>query len=202
MTKKIRSHNVVSSHQKINAVNLSEGALVTQLTPAKFLDAIWPAKLLTNETLELRLIDRNTNRIRREFFRSAKELLERSQHIEGHDVYFGVSTRFGESGTKRDCYRVKCAWLDLDDCKVSDCNFDIKPDVVVDSGGGVHAYWLLKTPMLVRDERWLEIEAVNRGLCKKFNGDIAAIDVSRILRVPGTVNTKYIPLRDVRAYAL
>lgn len=175
---------------------------MTSLSPEKFLDAVWPVKLLTNETLELRLIDRTHDKIRREFFRSAKELLDRSKHVEGHDVYFGVSTRFGEYGTKRDCYRVKCAWVDLDDRKIEDCHFDIKPDVIVNSGGGLHAYWTLKTPLLVRDERWVEIEAINRGLCKKLNGDIAAIDVSRILRVPGTVNTKYIPLRDVRAYAI
>jgi hypothetical protein len=69
----------------------------------------------------------------------------------------------------------------------------------VNSGGGFHGYWLLESPFLVREERWKEIEAINRALAKKFHGDINCIDASRILRVPGFNNYKYTPPRKVVA---
>jgi hypothetical protein len=76
-----------------------------------------------------------------------------------------------------------------------------KPSILVESGTGVHAYWILDCPLLVQnEERWKEIEAVNRGLVSRFDGDDGAIDVSRILRVPNTLNHKYNPPKVVRAY--
>src|SRR6185437_2121294 len=178
---------------------------MTPLTPSKFLESIWPQKLLSNETLELRLINRSENTINREFFTSAKSLLERASKAEGCDVYFGVATRFGRSGKKRDCYRVRTLWADIDDCKVEDCDFgDVLPDFIVNSGNGVHAYWALKTPYLVRgnDDNQIKIEGSNRWLAHQFNGDDNCCDVSRILRVPGFLNMKHEKLKLVRAFAI
>lgn len=175
-----------------------------QVTPEEFLGAIWPAKLLTNEYLELRLIDRKINRVTREFFQSVDELLDRAHNVKGHDVYFGVSTRFGTQGKKKDCYRVQTCWLDVDKKTFEQCHFDEPPDFVVrSSSSGFHAYWVLTRPILIRDvQRYEDIEAINRGWAEKFGADVNCVDISRILRVPGTLNYKYNPLVRVRAYAL
>ena len=172
------------------------------LSPARFLSLIWPSKLLTNETFELRLIRRTDKTIRRFFFTSIKEFLQEAQRHQGFDVYFGVATRFGSHGKKHDCYRVKTLWTDLDKRKYSAGDFYQDPDVVVDSGGGTHAYWFLTSPVLVRGERSIEIESYNRGITQELKGDDNCCDVSRILRVPGFLNYKYNPPRIVRAYSM
>lgn len=171
------------------------------LNEKEFLAYVWPSRLLTHETLELRVRDRKADLIRRYFFTSPDDFLaEAKRHLQ-HDIYFGVSTRFGPSGKKQDCYRVQAVWVDFDGKKIEECqSLSPPPAILVDSGGGTHAYWLLKISALVRNHS-SEIEAVNRGLAKRFGGDLMTCDVSRILRVGGT-NHKYNPPRPVKAYLL
>lgn len=64
------------------------------------------------------------------------------------------------------------------------------PNLVVDSGNGIHAYWLFPEPIEATPENVEAVEAVNRALIAKFNGDKAASNVDRIMRIPGTVNWK------------
>lgn len=173
------------------------------LSPVEFFQRVWPSKLLTNETLEMRYIDRaQKGFVRRIFFHTVDSFLENVDRYREHDIYFGVSTRYGTgTGKKRDCYRSQVVWADLDGKKIADCDFDLKPNILVNSGGGVHAYWILNTSTLVRDEeKGAEIEAINRALANKLEADIAAIDFTRILRVPGTLNHKYDPYRKVEAF--
>lgn len=172
------------------------------LNAEQFLARVWPQPLLTNETLELRWMNRIDSSVHRKFFTSIPELLRCAQSHKDCEIYFGVSTRYGNGGKKRDCYRTKTVWADLDNRRLADCDLDPKPDIVVDSGGGSHAYWLFPTPMLLTDDRWESIEAVNRSICHKFKADITAIDASRILRIPGFFNYKYSTPRLVRAYAI
>lgn len=136
------------------------------------------------------MIDRRADSIRRFFFTSIEDFLAESNKHRDLDIYFGVSTRYGKgSGKKRDCYRSRCVWMDLDNKDRKE--FFPKPDIIVDSGNGQHIYWLLKTPVIVRNpDRASEVEAVNRGLVSRYGGDEGAIDVSRILRVPTFFNHK------------
>ena len=168
-----------------------------------FLSAIWPSQLLRNETLELRARRQEDGKIEQKFLRSIKEFLRAAKSYgEGWDIYFGISTRFLQGGKKSDCFRTCCVWVDLDKTpKLPDFG-EIPPDFVVSSGGGFHVYWMLESPVYVRDNRWKQIEAVNRGLTKKFNGDIMCPDISRILRVPDTFNFKYNPPKKVIANAV
>ena len=62
------------------------------------------------------------------------------------------------------------------------------PTVVNDSGGGVHAYWLFAEPIAATPDNVAAVEAANRALIAMFNGDPAAPNVDRVMRVPGTVN--------------
>jgi hypothetical protein len=178
---------------------------MTTLTSAEFFARVWPARLMKNETLELRVKDQREGKMISEFFSSTPEFINRVHQYqkEGrHDIFFGVATRSSHhSGKKKDCMRVQCVWVDLDKRQISQLDMEPKPSILVESGTGVHAYWILDCPLLVQnEERWKEIEAVNRGLVSRFDGDDGAIDVSRILRVPNTLNHKYNPPRSVRAY--
>jgi hypothetical protein len=176
------------------------------LTPPEFFAHVWPHNLLTNETLELRLRRRSDDTIKREFSDSVAEFLKKAfSYCKEFDVYFGVATRYGTNGgTKRDCYRVNTCWVDLDNIKIEDFKFRVPPSILVNSGGGVHAYWLRPTPYLVRgeDQRWVEIEKHNRSLTRNLKGDHNTCDITRVLRVPGTYNHKYNPPRKVEAYEI
>jgi hypothetical protein len=170
---------------------------------SEFLSLIWPQKLLRNETLELRAIKRSDKTISRRFLKSPGEFLQvASAFGTGWDIYYGIATRHEKGGKKEDCSRVCCVWADLDHVdKLPDFK-KVQPDIVVNSGGGYHIYWLLETPIYVRTGRWKEIESINRGLLKKFGGDPMTPDISRILRVPGFFNYKYTPARKVTANAV
>jgi hypothetical protein len=75
--------------------------------------------------------------------------------------------------------------------------FPLNPTYIVNSGGGFHLYWQLKEPVL--QEGISQVEGILRRLATYFDGDKAATDSSRILRIPGTLNYKYKPPRLVTA---
>lgn len=66
------------------------------------------------------------------------------------------------------------------------------PSVIVDSGGGIHAYWLLAVPyLLVDQETMLKVRYwQHRWVDTYTKGDGAAKDLTRVLRLPGTTNYK------------
>jgi hypothetical protein len=82
----------------------------------------------------------------------------------------------------------------------------IAPSIVVGSGGGLHAWWVLEEPLLLDTpeafaaarrlaDRW-------RGLCRaratRVGADLDPVaDLARVLRLPGTQNHKYKPPRPV-----
>jgi hypothetical protein len=173
----------------------------TPISSRTFLAAVLPS-LVRDETIELRVKDRkNPDYIRQEFLPSIPLLLKAAKKYKGREIWFGVSTRRGGHGKKENCFRVAVVWVDLD--KRNDLSvvntMDPKPNYVVSTGTGLHCYWVLTTPAFVED-KIPHIEAVTRGLSKKFKGDDMAVDVSRILRIPGFLNHKYNPPRKVRAY--
>jgi putative DNA primase/helicase len=117
------------------------------------------------------------------------------------DVYFGVLPRDYASGRNEDVRDlVHVLWADVDAKKVSDVlyigkslalfainAFPIPPQILVDSGGGWHAYWILREPA-----PYAVAQPVMRWIAKALNGD-AVHDKARVLRVPGTINWKREP---------
>lgn len=114
---------------------------------------------------------------------------------EGHEVYFGVSTRLERRGRKDSVAMVPGLYCDLDfssfeaggiDALERLDRFNPQPTTVVHSGGGLHSYWRLKTPLLPTPQT----QAMVKALVRELGADPAATDLSRVLRVPGTWSHK------------
>jgi hypothetical protein len=103
-------------------------------------------------------------------------------------VYMSVLPRAVPSSKGDD---VSCAcvlWADCDekrpDSLVRLRHFEPRPTVVVGSGGGRHAYWLLDRPIEPGDARRL-----GAGIAHSLDADLV-YDPQRSLRPPGTLNHK------------
>lgn len=141
-----------------------------------------------------------------------------------HDLYFGCSLQGQPSagrGTATTCTVVPGLWADIDYAEKPDQteaarkknyppravaervidSMPGKPSLIVETGGGIHAYWLFDEPYRIDDgEERTRIAALVRswqGLIKTrlikagMYGIDSTHDLSRVLRLPDTVNTKY-----------
>lgn len=61
-----------------------------------------------------------------------------------------------------------------------------RPSVIVDTGGGLQAYWLLDEPEPVTPD--LLSERANEHLIAALGGDPGTFEINRPLRLPGTMN--------------
>lgn len=120
----------------------------------------------------------------------------------GWDSYIGAIPRVRPGGKAEDCTpttSVLFADVDakhLDGRKMSALlalgRSSITPSIVVDSGNGMHAWWLLQHPVQ------FDLAAqVMKGLASAIGGD-AVYDAPRVLRLPGTHNHKSNPPKPVR----
>lgn len=117
------------------------------------------------------------------------------------DTYYGVLPRTRREGTAQACVPITSVlWADIDAKHHSDdltigkrialrqtVSVTPSPQVVVDSGGGYHAYWLLRDPVPFGDAR-----VVMAGIAHVIGGD-AVYDAPRVLRIPGSWNWKRKP---------
>jgi P4 family phage/plasmid primase-like protien len=72
------------------------------------------------------------------------------------------------------------------------------PSFVVFSGGGLHAYWLFREAITVTPESIETVEAALHLLADLFGGDTSVCEVARLMRLPGTHNTKDGAWNEVR----
>jgi hypothetical protein len=61
------------------------------------------------------------------------------------------------------------------------------PSLVVDSGGGLQAWWKLRPALPATPENIELVEGIGRTIQKRNGGD-SVFDVARIMRLPGTIN--------------
>ena len=136
---------------------------------------------------------------------------------EGWDVYFGVAKFQTDIGRKKDNVQLlRAFWLDID-CGELKAKINPKtgrPDgyidqatglqelkrfcqlvglpkpTLVNSGRGIHAYWVLDRD--VTRKEWEPVAERIRDLCvlHNFYIDGQVFEVSRVLRIPGTLNFK------------
>jgi len=119
----------------------------------------------------------------------------------GHGVFFAPCLRNQKKGSAEAAALVPALWVDIDcdDDPVQRASaleklhdFDPKPSIILDSGGGWHSYWLLDPPVeLPDDAARQQIASVLHGLFAVVGGDPEyAKSVASLMRLPDTVNTK------------
>lgn len=112
----------------------------------------------------------------------------------GHDVYFGVLPRWRRGGKGEDIEDwTWVLWADYDAKAFPGGKpaafyalgkVQPVPQIIVDSGHGYHAYWLM-----ARGLNWAWATKIMKGIALKTGAD-RTYDKARILRVPGTHNHK------------
>lgn len=126
----------------------------------------------------------------------------------GLDVYIGVCARRPRGGTSADVVAVPALWAELDGsqsgkghgCASKDdawgrlASCPVPPSIIVDSGGGFHAYWLLEAAV-TDTETLRQVPLWNARLRELLRTDAGYAgddvgDLARILRLPGTTNLK------------
>lgn len=124
---------------------------------------------------------------------------------QGYGAYVGMTVRESEKdtgrGRKEDARWLTHLWCDVDDIDEGDGitilqQFDPQPSFIVGSGGGVHGYWILGKPIQITDANRDDIEQTLQGIAVAVGAkaDRSVRDLARVLRIPGTTNTK--PKRD------
>jgi hypothetical protein len=137
---------------------------------------------------------------------------------QGYSCYFGVTVRKAAKapeqrlnkktgqwfwmqprGNEGDALCLTALWCDID-MKDFDGNEQsayqsllespIPPSIIVSSGGGWHGYWLLESPLLITDDNRQMIKQTLRGIALYHRCDTKVAELARIMRLPGTVNTK------------
>lgn len=133
---------------------------------------------------------------------------------QGYGVYFGTTPsarqimpveRTSKEGHRyitqprrheSDVEYLTALWCDMDDVSFDEAWSRLKtdafiaPTMTVVSGGGVHAYWTLDKPYAVTDDNRAHIKKLLHGIALAVGGDVKCRDMARIMRLPGTVNTK------------
>jgi hypothetical protein len=127
------------------------------------------------------------------------EILERA--LNGWNIHYGICGRRNESGKEDAVNLIPALWVDVDakDFK-NDMNAAFKTllklpmsTYIVNSGHGYQGIWVLKDKFEANDENIRRVKAILRGLAKATNGD-AVHDLSRMLRLPGSINYKNKPV--------
>jgi len=121
------------------------------------------------------------------------------------DVFVALGTFEGYSRKADDCLYVRSFFIDLDVgegkeyASKADAHTalyklqgaaDLPDPVVIDSGGGIHAYWIMDTD-IPKDE-WKPAAEVFKALCLQHIAidPVVTADAARIMRCPETFNYK------------
>jgi len=141
-----------------------------------------------------------------------------------HDVFFAVGlqaerVKRGRGSAESVCF-IPVVWADIDVAGEGHAkgkvyfeskdaaraflgSLPVKPTIIVDSGHGLHGYWILRDPLVIASPQDREYaikilagwQAYLQAKAKALGYDIdATADLARVLRVPGTVNRKGDPL--------
>jgi hypothetical protein len=124
------------------------------------------------------------------------------------NVFFGVGTRdkSGE-GRKQNVMYVPALWADVDfkdttpsATKTALDSFPFHPSAAVLSGHGVHFYWILREPATPAELP--DIEDRLRRICAHFKADPSTCEIARVMRLPGSLNVKSEPAKEVKLHFL
>ncbi len=130
----------------------------------------------------------------------SREWLDSWKGVESYDppvnknVYVGMFTRKQKKGTRKYCKQTKVLWADYDNMSQVEVEYRIDnaglpgPSMMINSGHGIHAYWLLDK------SAGAEIEPILKTISNKTEADGQAAETARVMRIPGTLNVKDEPV--------
>ena len=156
------------------------------------------------------------DKLTQKFYKTVAQLADAARDIDakGYNAYFGLAT-FTEAGSRKvsNVSELKSFFLDLD-CGVTKdypsqkealqalqkfCKaLRLPRPLLVNSGRGVHVYWLLDESIKV--DAWVPVAERLKKLCKEHGllaDPAVTADAARVLRVPETHNHKSDPPTEV-----
>lgn len=130
------------------------------------------------------------------------ELLE--QDFEQENVYISINTFYSTFRRLEYLKELKAQFIDLDIYKTGFTKEQIimyleadyfnksipRPNLIIDSGRGLYLIWLLKSVPSKALPLWKAVEEYLYSVLKQFGADRQALDPTRVLRVPGSINSK------------
>ena len=156
------------------------------------------------------------DKLTQKFYKTVEELDEAAKSLDakGYNAYYGLAT-FTESGSRRvsNVKQLKSFFLDLDCGETKDypnqkealqalqkfCKvLKLPKPLLVDSGRGVHVYWLLDEE--IGTDEWVPVAERLKKLCKEHGllaDPAVTADAARVLRIPHTHNHKSSPPTEV-----
>ena len=126
------------------------------------------------------------------------------------NAYVATASRTKEgalkkSGKATDCQSLQVLFGDLDfnnelgekGTRELLAKFPVQPSFSVESGGGIHPYWLISPIYLKAPKQFALAQRLLRALANHFKGaaDIKVSQPAAVLRLPWTLNYKYNPPR-------
>jgi hypothetical protein len=158
-------------------------------------------------------------RIRHHFAKTLDQVLEHIdtlKELDGVNIFTARGTFKGFSRKGEDCIFHRSFFLDLDVGEAVDkdgnptlkyeskeaalsaldelvSSAELPPPVIMDSGGGIHAYWPFDRD--IPADEWKTYAELFKALCiAKINIDpVVVADLARIMRSPATYNHKFTP---------
>lgn len=143
------------------------------------------------------------------------EVLNLDNQAKGYGTYFTVNGFTGGKRTSETLTNVNAFFVDIDfpdkanktDEKVRQYKNDLLmemmdaelpiPTYIIETKNGFHVYWMLEKPIFLselnpaqQENLRAEYYKVEQAIIERFDGDPAAKDVARVLRVPGTMHQK------------
>lgn len=158
--------------------------------------------------------------LKSEFYHSSEvdKFMQAVERYKDSQVYFGLNLQKsipadGGRGTRENICNIALIGMDIDTSMGKSSKqklpaskaealelihkFPLQPSVIVDSGRGFHLYWFLSEPLIINTE---EERKFAQDFVKDFYAGFAdyahpykfdsTFDLSRILRVPGSLNLK------------
>ena len=130
------------------------------------------------------------------------ELLE--QDFEQENVYISLNTFYSTFRRLEYLKELKAQFIDLDIYKTGLTKEQIlmnleadhfnksipRPNLIIDSGRGLYLIWLINSVPSKALPLWKAVEEYLYSVLKPFGADRQALDPTRVLRVPGSINSK------------
>ena len=140
----------------------------------------------------------------KENFNNLIETLKEIEKTEGNleDIYIQINTTFIPVRQSKNVRQFRALYIDLDDQENNEgqCFYEIwvlvqegvipEPSLVIASGRGVHLYWIIENAPIQAWHTWQQLEDFLYCKLKHLGADKRATDSVRLLRIPGTVNSK------------